>query len=131
MALQEIADLESIPIRYLEQIMSRLRRAGLCSSARGPGGGYELRRPPEDISLGEVIHVLEGRVAVVSCLDKDRDVVCTMEDSCITRDFWSTLSKAIQRILESISLKDLIERDWKDVDLQSLMNETGNLPIPE
>ena len=125
LSLQEISNCESIPIRYLEQIMSRLRRAGVCTSIRGPGGGYELARAPATINLAEVLLVLEGSVAVVTCSDEDRKACCTLEHRCVTRDFWALLSQTIQTLLENVSLKDLVDTDWKMADIQSLFSGGG------
>ncbi len=126
LSLQEISDCERIPIRYLEQIMSRLRRAGICASIRGPGGGYKLSRSPELINLAEVLLVLEGSVAVVTCSDDERGVCCTRENSCVTRDFWGILSRTIQTVLENVTLMDLVQNDWKDMDIQTLLTD-GNV----
>lgn len=107
--LQAIANKENIPIRYLEQIMVPLRRRGLLSSFRGPGGGYTLARPPEQIRVGEVLEILEGSLAVVRCVEEKRSENCCTRENCTTRDLWYGLSQSIQEFVNNISFRDLIE----------------------
>jgi Rrf2 family cysteine metabolism transcriptional repressor len=123
--IRTLAQEERIPIRYLEQIMTRLRREGLLQSARGPGGGYKLNRPPDQISLGEIIEILEGNVSVASCTEDDPKSQCPLVKTCVPRIFWSKLSTTIQSILNSISLQEFNENNWNDTDLGSLLKRRG------
>jgi Rrf2 family cysteine metabolism transcriptional repressor len=109
-----IAREEHIPIRYLEQIMVRLRREGIVKSSRGPGGGYTLTRPPDRIRLGDVLRILEGTVCLVSCTDKKGNRPCSSEATCIPKYFWSKLGSAIQRTLDETSVLELVEKNWKE-----------------
>lgn len=123
--IRTLAQEERIPIRYLEQIMTRLRREGLLQSTRGPGGGYKLNRPPDQISLGEIIEILEGNVSVTTCLEDNPKSQCPLEKTCFPRIFWSKLSKTIQSILNSISLQEFNENNWNDTNVESLLKRRG------
>src|SRR3712207_5998414 len=82
----EIAARESIPEAYLEQLLTSLRKAGLVRSSRGPRGGHELARPPSAITVGDVVHALEGPFLSLDCLgEPDGDPAST---ASITREVW-------------------------------------------
>jgi len=121
-SIQTIARKEKIPTRYLEQIMTRLRREGILESTRGPGGGYTLSRSPDQISLWEIIRILEGNVPVVWCTDEDREDHCSREQTCMTRSLWVALSRAIQRMLSNITMQDLIDGKTNDIDFEMMLN---------
>lgn len=110
--LKTIAKEEHIPLRYLEQLMNRMRRNGILESSRGPGGGYRLKRPPGDISLGEIISAIEGRVAVAGCVKPDRRKNCRIEKSCASRLFWADLSAMIQSVMDNVTLQELASGNW-------------------
>jgi Rrf2 family protein len=118
--LKTIAREEHIPLRYLEQLMNRMRRSGILESSRGPGGGYCLSRPADEISLGQIISAIEGRVAVASCVKPDRQKNCRLENSCASRLFWANLSGMIQTIMDSVTLQELNNGNWRKKDFASL-----------
>jgi Rrf2 family cysteine metabolism transcriptional repressor len=106
--LKEIAQKENIPPKYLEQVITPLRTAGLVRSARGSKGGYSLGKPPSEIYLKDVYEVLEGPVCLVDCLRDSR--VCQKVSSCVTREIWGEVSEAISEIFRSVTLQDMLER---------------------
>lgn len=106
--MKEIARREAVSAKYLEQIMARLRVAGLVVAHRGMQGGYALAGPPASITLREVYQILEGATAPVECVD-DPDS-CPMGDVCPTRDTWVELKESIENVLKSTTLRDLVER---------------------
>lgn len=106
--LKAIAERQEISLPYLEHIVAPLIRAGLLRATRGPSGGVSLRKRPEDIPVREVIEALEGSMAPVDCVDDPS--VCSRADSCVTCDVWAELKGAMVRTLESVTLKDLVER---------------------
>ncbi len=103
----EIAARQRIPESYLEQLLAALRKAGIVRSVRGPGGGHELARPPAEISLGDVLDVLEGVQTPSTCLDDGR---CTVSDSCVLVDVWRELTESYQRIVHNLTLDELLRR---------------------
>ncbi len=106
--LRDIARRQQISLRYLEHLITPLIAAGIVLSTRGPRGGVSLAKPPEEIRLNEVVQLLEGSIAPVECVDKPG--ICPRSELCVTRDVWSELKKAMNGILESTTLQDLVER---------------------
>jgi len=108
-ALKDIAQRQQISVRYLEHLVAPLIAAGIARSVRGARGGVLLTRAPEEIKLSEVINLLEGSIAPVECVDKPE--LCARSSSCVTRDVWGELKRAMDAVLESVTLRDLIERE--------------------
>jgi Rrf2 family protein len=105
--LKDIARRQQISLLYLEHLISPLVAAGMIRSTRGARGGVRLARSPQDIRLSEVIGLLEGSIVAVGCIG-DPDA-CPRSELCATRDIWSELKKAMDRVLESKTLQDLVE----------------------
>jgi len=103
-----IAERQGISLKYLEQVMSALKSGGFVRSFRGSKGGYILAREANQIKLSEVFNALEGPIITVECLD-DLDY-CPQIADCIAREVWSEVQGAIQTVLESITLQDLVDR---------------------
>ena len=104
--LKDIARGEEISEKYLSLIIIPLRTAGLVISTRGAYGGYNLAREPSQITLKEVVDVLEGEPCLVDCV---RDPsLCPRVSTCVTREIWSLLGGKISEVLESITLHDLV-----------------------
>ncbi len=110
--IQEISTRQNIPKRFLEQILNDLKSAGLLESKRGIAGGYRLKRPPEKISLAEVIRHIEGPLAPVSCVSERfyEKCSCPNEDKCAIRSVMKEVRDAIVRILEDVTVAQLCER---------------------
>jgi Rrf2 family cysteine metabolism transcriptional repressor len=106
--LKDVAKREHISERYLEQIILPLKAAGLVNSTRGARGGFILAKPPSQIRLIEVMQVSEGSIAPVECVSDPE--VCSHASLCVARDIWSEMKKAMDGILESTTLQDLVER---------------------
>lgn len=104
--LKEVAAQESISEKYLSLILIPLRTAGLVTASRGPKGGYRLALPPEEITMRQVIDVLEGETILVDCINNPTN--CSRVATCATRDIWSVLSQRIRDTLEGIRLSDLV-----------------------
>ena len=102
--IRRIADRHGIPSRFLVQILLQLKGAGFVNSTRGAAGGYELVRPPRDISLADVIDVIEGRDEPPVALSSDSPA------ARVLRDCWHQVNSAERETLESISLADLADR---------------------
>ena len=106
--LKDIAKRQEISFRYLNQLMTPIKAAGLAKSIRGKRGGYVLAKHPSQIKLIEVIQVLEGSMAPVDCVDDPK--VCGRVDSCATRDIWIQMNQSMINILESLTLEELVRR---------------------
>jgi len=116
--LKDIAKNQEISEGYLEHIVPTLKAAGLVSSIRGAHGGYALTRAPSKITLKDVIQSLEGSLSPVECVESP--AVCQRTKSCVTKDIWKELGEKISQILESVTLKDMIEKQ-KDKEEVSLI----------
>lgn len=105
-SLKAVAQRQGISDKYLEQITHQLSRAGLLQSARGAQGGYRLARQPEDYSVGEILRIVEGSLAPVSCLDCATP--CDKIDSCLTIGLYKKIQDAVDGVVDHTSLADII-----------------------
>jgi Rrf2 family protein len=114
-SLKALADAEGLPLAYLEQVVARLRKAGLVMSARGAHGGYWLARPAEEISMDEVVQALEGSIAPMECFvhEHTERVLCSHQPDagrgCATKLLWTRVQSGIIRSLQTTTLADLVE----------------------
>jgi Rrf2 family protein len=106
--LKDVAKRQEISIKYLEQIVGSLQKAGLLLSSRGAQGGYRLAKDPAEYNIGEILRATEGSVAPVSCLD-DEVNKCGRSNICATLDFWQGLYDVINDYLDSHNLAELME----------------------
>jgi Rrf2 family iron-sulfur cluster assembly transcriptional regulator len=111
--LADISQRQGISLSYLEQLFSRMRKQGLVSSARGPGGGYRLSRDANDINIAEVIIAVDEKVSINRCEGRGD---CNNGGPCLTHELWCNLSDQIHDFLHGISLGNLVdEQHVKDV----------------
>lgn len=111
-SLKSVAIRQGISEHYLEQLMGQLRRAGLVKSTRGAQGGYLLIKEPSEITVGDIIRVMEGPIAPVDCLlsaDTENNDYCHKAAHCVTRNVWQKVGESIESVLDSISLNDLCD----------------------
>lgn len=108
-SIKTISQRQNISEYYLEQLFSSLRKAKLIKSIRGAQGGYILNRQPEDITVSDIIEVLEGPIEISDCLD---GVTCNNVDCCATRLLWKKIKTSIDEVTNSVTLKDIVE-DYK------------------
>ncbi len=128
-SLTDIAQSEGLPVQYLEQLIKKLREANLVSSTRGAHGGYTLTRPPEEISMLDVLRTLEGPIGLYSCISDDGTLAACDWDrlnSCSTRVLWSRLRHAIMQTLAEMTLGELVSASAQDlaaafIPLQSIV----------
>ena len=107
-SIKDISKRQGVSDKYLEQIISVLNKAGYVRSIRGAQGGYMLRKDPKDYTVGMSLRLTEGSLAPVSCVDDD-DMVCERENGCVTFYVWKKLNDAINGVVDSITLADLVE----------------------
>lgn len=110
--IREIAQREQIPAKFLEQILLTLKNAGLLNSKMGVGGGYYLARPPEQITMGHIIRVLDGPLAPIRCVSQMayEPCGCPSEETCGLRLVMYDVRAAIANVLDRTSLADVIQR---------------------
>lgn len=107
-SLRKIAERQDISKQYLEQLFTELRKANIVKSIRGNKGGYKLKNSPENITVGDVLKVLEGSMAPVECSKKD--FTCKRENICAAHEVWLEIKENIEEIVESITIRDLKQR---------------------
>ena len=108
-AIKTISERQEIPVQYLEQLIVKLRKAGIVNSMRGAKGGYELARAPKDITAWDVISCLEGEFAPVHCKHHEEDG-CTMENCCAGKIVWERVNASIKREVEHLTFQDLLDK---------------------
>lgn len=108
MATRTIAENQELSERYLEQLLIPLKQAGLVKSTRGSQGGYVLGRKPQNITIGDIIRVLEGPIAPVECVSEINPDECDRSGFCVTRGIWTRMRDAITEVLDSYTLWDLV-----------------------
>lgn len=119
-ALNNIAERQGISEGYLEQLMMPLKRAGIVKSVRGAQGGYLLSKDPKEVTVGEIIRVLEGPIAPVACVSEEYPEPCERSSSCVTRLVWEKVRDSISGVLDSYSLADLVDESNKHGDAENM-----------
>ena len=107
--LANVAKRQGISVKYLEQIIIPLKKANYIQSVRGPKGGHTLARPPEDITVGEIVALLEKGTTLAECSDNNGS--CERSSTCLTRRLWKEAAKAMFDKLDSITLADVLKMD--------------------
>ena len=115
LSVHELSGRTGISQKYLEQIMMRLRMANMVRSTRGAHGGYELAKPAGDLTVGEVIRVMDGPLAPSPCASQSAHVPCPIyrcptEDSCVLRGLWLDVRDAISEVLDGTTFAELVRR---------------------
>jgi len=106
--LIKIAQRQGISVKYLEQIIIPLKKAHYVKSVRGPKGGHILAKPPEEITVGEIVALLENGPSLTEC--SYNEAVCARSETCPTRHIWREAAQAMFGRLESITLADLLKK---------------------
>lgn len=106
-ALKEVANRQGISLKYLEQIITVLTKAGYVLSTRGSNGGYRLAYSPDHYTVGMILRLTEGNLAPVACLEGDENT-CERRDQCSTLFVWEKLARAIDDVVDNITLSDII-----------------------
>ncbi len=106
-SLKEISSSQDISEKYLEQIVTQLNRAGLVRSVRGAQGGYALSKPANEITVGDVLRVVEGSLSLVDCVEDSTS--CGKSCSCPTSYVWKKIKVAVDNVVDNITLQDLVE----------------------
>ena len=117
--LSDIAKRQHISDKYLEHIFSALQKSGLVRAVRGKKGGYMLTRAAAEITLNEILNVLEGPCVLVNCVSDSS--LCDRGDLCAARDIWAMLGEKIEEILKGITLADLAEKQKEKSQCKALI----------
>ncbi len=112
--LGSVAHRQGIGIKYLEQIIISLKKADYVTSVRGPKGGHMLTKPPGEITVGEIVGLLEGGLKLTRCTQYPKE--CVRSSHCVTRILWMEATEAIRERLYSITFKELMNRSPAGVD---------------
>jgi Rrf2 family cysteine metabolism transcriptional repressor len=107
--ISEIADAQAIPPRFLEVILSQLKRAGFVRSRRGPEGGYLLARSPDQIKVGEIVQFMEGPLAPVACLTDKQTEACLLQGRCVFIDMWKRAAEAMSDVYDQTTFQHLVD----------------------
>ncbi len=108
--LIDIAARQNVPVKYLEQIMLVLKGAGVVESKRGIGGGFILRRPPQEITVGEIVRLMDGPTEPISCGKRQHDGSCGEESSCALREIWIKVAEATSQVVDHITFSQVMQR---------------------
>ena len=110
-SLTTIAGRQEISVNYLEQLMAKLKKAGLVESVRGVNGGYRLAKPASEISVGAVLRALEGDLNPVECaaIDSNKETHCTGSGSCVSKIVWKRINDSINNTVDSIYIGELVK----------------------
>ncbi|WP_027339714.1 RrF2 family transcriptional regulator [Halonatronum saccharophilum] len=105
--LRSIAERQKISEHYLEQLIAHLRKEGMVNSVRGAHGGYLLAKEAEEITIGDIIRILEGPIAPTDCIADEVKEECENSADCVVKMIWKKMKDSIDEVLDSITLEDL------------------------
>lgn len=116
--IQDIADRQNIPVKFLQQILVALKMTGFVQSRKGPGGGYSLAMAPREISLGAVVRAMDGPIAPISCVSvtKFSECGCPNPDVCSLRNTFKEVRDAMSQVLDNTTFEDLTRRQLALID---------------
>lgn len=107
----QVAEAQCIPVRFLENILSQLRQTGVVESVRGKEGGYRLSRAPRDLTVGEVLRVIQGPVAEIACAEPVGGDTCPLRPGCVLLPMWEKAHRAMMDVYDETSLQDLVDQE--------------------
>jgi len=111
MTIGDIAKAQRVPQRYLEGILNQLRKGGLLEAQRGRSGGYKLAKDAKDITVGEVVRLIDGQIRAVECVEESRTTECPLWDNCVFLPTWRKVQEAINRTLDSTAFSQLLRME--------------------
>ena len=112
-SISSISSRQNISESYLEQLVAKLRKAGLVVSIRGAQGGYKLARDASEISVGDILRALEGNLDAVECPGLKAENGCQGADVCVTKYVWQRINESITEAVDDIKLQQLVEESKK------------------
>ncbi|TQV71657.1 Fe-S cluster assembly transcriptional regulator IscR [Aliikangiella marina] len=124
--LNDISERQAISLSYLEQLFSKLRRENLVRSIRGPGGGYQLNAPQDEISVADIINAVNESMDVSRCEGRAN---CHDGQQCLTHNLWIDLSARINSFLDNISIGELIRQNEEQAKHRSHLEESQKIEL--
>ena len=121
-SIKTISKEQNLSEYYLEQLFSPLRRANIIRSIRGAQGGYVLCKAPSEITVGDIMTILEGQIEIADCID---GYACDSEHSCATKFVWEKIKNSIDDVMNSISLQDIVD------NYEKIKKESGKIKLVE
>jgi Rrf2 family iron-sulfur cluster assembly transcriptional regulator len=125
--LASVAERQHISVGYLEQLMAKLKKAGLIISTRGAMGGYQLSKKPDEISVGDILRALEGSLNAVECPGLSKEDGCQESDFCVTKYVWQKMNESITKTVDEMKLSELAEQNRRvqEKNQTKLIDETN------
>ncbi len=124
LAVSDIARRQNISFPYVEQLVTKLRKAGLVESIRGSHGGYCLAKPASEIKASEILEIVEGPLEIVFCTELKNEEKCERAGECAAQLLWTKINQTIVQILEEVSLEDLVKWE-KELKEKNLCKQAG------
>lgn len=118
-SIKSISERQNISEYYLEQLFSSLRKSDLIKSIRGAQGGYILNREPKDITIADIIEVLEGPIEISDCIDENNESSCSKVDCCATRLLWSKIKDSMDQVMKFTTLQDMVDDYNKMIQIKN------------
>ncbi len=112
-SIQSIANRQNLSVSYLEQLVGKMRRAGIVTSVRGAAGGYRMAKDPSTVSVGDVLRALEGDLEAVNCPGNDEVPACKAASRCVTKYVWKRINDSISQAVDGITIEELIQESKK------------------
>lgn len=105
--VRSIANRQAIPLKFLEQVMASLKKAGIVDSIRGSQGGYVLARDPKTINIAQIVEAIEGPITPIDCITDTAEYRYLQMNGCVVRDVWDDVKRAISKVLNGVTIEDL------------------------
>jgi Rrf2 family cysteine metabolism transcriptional repressor len=105
----DVAKAQNVPQRYLEGILNQLRKGGLLEAQRGRHGGYKLAKATREITVGDVVRVIDGTIRAVECVEEGKGLDCPMRDHCVFLPTWQRVQKAIDLAMDESNFEELLK----------------------
>ncbi len=127
--LSEVARRQNISVKYLEQLVRKLKQAGMIKSQRGPYGGHALAKPASAITVGDIVRTLEENTAITDCAESDvrQCGICNQAGDCLSRWVWVEASKAMFQCLDNITVAGLMQKDRTSAGSSPIHNRPADL----
>jgi Rrf2 family cysteine metabolism transcriptional repressor len=116
----QVAEAQYVPVRFLENILNQLRQAGIIESVRGKEGGYRLSRAPQDISVGEVVRLVQGAVSEIECAGAAGEAACALQAGCVLLPMWQKAHQAMMDVFDGTSFQDLVNQEIESYECEAI-----------